>query len=84
MREISYNREKAVRYADTWALGRNPDYYDFDALGGDCTNFDSPVITSVSQGILVDAHSMNAKNRPLSSYEYQRVRFLHIAGVRIW
>ncbi|MGN0523377.1 MAG: amidase domain-containing protein [Eubacterium sp.] len=34
-----YNRDNAVRYAEKWALARNPDYYDFDSLGGDCTNF---------------------------------------------
>ncbi len=36
-----YNREAAVRYAETWALRRNPRYLDFELLGGDCTNFAS-------------------------------------------
>ena len=36
---MPYNREKAVEYADTWAMGRNPAYYDYSNLGGDCTNF---------------------------------------------
>ncbi len=36
-----YNREKAVAYARKWAYGRNPNYYDFSAIGGDCTNFAS-------------------------------------------
>ncbi len=40
----TYNREAAVRYARRWALGRNPAYYDFENLGGDCTNFCSQVI----------------------------------------
>ncbi len=35
----SYNRERAITYAHTWAFRRNPKYYDFTALGGDCTNF---------------------------------------------
>jgi hypothetical protein len=39
-----YNRDAAVRYAHRWALDRNPKYYDFDGLGGDCTNFCSQVI----------------------------------------
>ena len=39
MREIEYNRKKAALYARRWAFGRNPDYYDFERLGGDCTNF---------------------------------------------
>lgn len=34
-----YNRQKAVDYAHRWAFGRNPAYYNFDKLGGDCTNF---------------------------------------------
>ena len=41
MTEIPYDREAAVEYARHWALGRNPDYYDFSELGGDCTNFAS-------------------------------------------
>ena len=39
-----YNREKAVQYAMRWAVGRNPDYYDYSRLGGDCTNFASQVL----------------------------------------
>lgn len=34
-----YNRKLAVEYAQKWALHRNPEYYDFEDLGGDCTNF---------------------------------------------
>lgn len=34
-----YDRERAVAYAHQWAYSRNPAYYDFSALGGDCTNF---------------------------------------------
>ncbi|HWQ57796.1 MAG TPA: amidase domain-containing protein, partial [Clostridia bacterium] len=45
MKEIyAYNREKAVLYARRWAFGRNPEYYDFTTLGGDCTNFASQVL----------------------------------------
>ncbi len=39
MREKIYNRDAAVAYAEKWALGRNPAYYSFNGLGGDCTNF---------------------------------------------
>lgn len=38
---LPYDREKAVAYARRWAYGRNPAYYDFSAIGGDCTNFAS-------------------------------------------
>ncbi len=41
---LPYDREKAVRYAREWAFGRNPAYYDFSRLGGDCTNFASQCI----------------------------------------
>ena len=34
-----YDREKAISYAQKWALGRNSKYYSFDNVGGDCTNF---------------------------------------------
>ena len=39
-----YNRQKAVEYARTWALGRNPRFYSFDRIGGDCTNFISQCV----------------------------------------
>ena len=34
-----YNREKAIVYAQKWAYARNPNYYNFDHVGGDCTSF---------------------------------------------
>ncbi len=34
-----YNRQKVVEYAHAWWRYRNPDFYDFDDIGGDCTNF---------------------------------------------
>ncbi|MBN7774457.1 amidase domain-containing protein [Clostridium aminobutyricum] len=37
----SYNRQEAVNYAHKWAFGRNPAFYDFKGIGGDCTNFTS-------------------------------------------
>ena len=160
MRELPYNRTAAVNYARRWALSRNPAYYDFEKIGGDCTNFasqclyagagvmnytrimgwyynssydrtpswsgveylynflvsnkglgpyarvvsvgealpgdivqlgtasgdfyHSPVITTVTPAILVAAHSYDVLDRPLSSYTYDQVRFLHIEGVRTW
>ncbi len=39
-----YHREDAVRYAKEWALRRNPKFYDYAALGGDCTNFASQAL----------------------------------------
>ncbi len=52
MREVSYNRAAAADYAREWALSRNPAYYDFGGIGGDCTGF-------VSQSIYAGAGVMN-------------------------
>ncbi len=41
MKIIEYNRERAVAYARRWAFARNPRYYNFNRLGGDCTNYAS-------------------------------------------
>ena len=160
MRELPYNREAAVAYARRWAFDRNPAFYDFEELGGDCTNFASqciyagagvmnytpvmgwyyispsdrtaswtgveylynflvnnrsvgpyaytvsrgevmpgdvvqlgrangdfyhtPVIVATAPVILVAAHSYDALDRPLSTYNYEIARFIHIDGVRTW
>lgn len=47
-----YNRFAAVQYARRWAFRRNPIYYNFDELGGDCTNY-------VSQAVYAGAGVMN-------------------------
>ncbi|KNF07504.1 hypothetical protein CLPU_16c00600 [Gottschalkia purinilytica] len=39
-----YDRKKAYLYAAKWAFSRNPEYYDFENLGGDCTNFISQAL----------------------------------------
>ena len=40
------------------------------------------MITAVAPRILVAAHSYDALDRPLSSYDADVLRFLHIEGVR--
>lgn len=52
MLTMNYNREEAVAYAHRWAYERNPQYYDFGGIGGDCTNF-------VSQCVLAGGGIMN-------------------------
>lgn len=64
MRDTAYDREAAVRYARTWALGRNPAYYDFERIGGDCTNF-------ASQCIYAGAGVMNFT--PVTGWYYRSV-----------
>lgn len=160
MREIPYDRYAAVYYARRWAFGRNPAFYDFENIGGDCTNFasqciyagcrvmnytptygwyyislerrapawtgveylrnflvtnrsvgpygeevskdavmpgdivqfgdstgrfyHSPVIVATYPQILLAAHSNDVLDVPLSYYSYERIRFLHIIGARVW
>lgn len=33
-----------VLYAHQWAYGRNPAFYDYENVGGDCTNFASQCV----------------------------------------
>ena len=47
--KMMYNRENAVLYAQEWAYRRNPRYFDFSKLGGDCTNFASQCIYAGAQ-----------------------------------
>ncbi|MBQ7117257.1 MAG: amidase domain-containing protein [Clostridia bacterium] len=155
---IPYDRQAAINYAREWAFERNPRFYDFSDIGGDCTNFVSQclyagsgvmnftpvygwyylsssnrtaswtgveylynflvsnegvgpfgreigereaeigdvvqlgkydgdfyhtiIITALYPEILVASHSNDAFGRPLSSYEYDVARFIHIDGVR--
>jgi len=159
---IPYDRRAAVQYAHRWAFDRNPHFYDYEELGGDCTNFASqclyagtgvmnftptfgwyyidannkapawtgvpyfynfitrpepspgpfgvlagmsslqlgdfvqlrltkdifshtPIIVEINgepslENILIAAHSYDADYRPLSTYDFQEIRFLHILG----
>ena len=43
---MGYNRQNVYEYAKKWAYSRNPKYYNFDPVGGDCTNFISQCIYS--------------------------------------
>lgn len=52
MRIGKYNREKVYEYAKKWAYSRNPKYYNYDLIGGDCTNF-------ISQCIFAGINQMN-------------------------
>ncbi|MDE6900683.1 MAG: amidase domain-containing protein [Oscillospiraceae bacterium] len=166
LRLVPYNRLAAVQYAHKWAYGRNPAFYDYEQIGGDCTNFasqcvyagsgimnfekdfgwyyidpnnkapawtgveyfsrfmtredasvgpvavdatisqlepgdvvqlsfdgekwnHSPVVVRLLRqpalwpaDVLIAAHSYDSDNRPLSTYDYQSIRFLHFTGVR--
>ncbi|MDR0931158.1 MAG: amidase domain-containing protein [Clostridiales bacterium] len=59
-----YNRDLAIEYAQEWALKRNPKYYNFDALGGDCTNF-------ISQCLFAGYGAMNFT--PITGWYYNNL-----------
>ncbi len=61
---LPYNRGNAVDYATRWALSRNPSYYDFDKIGGDCTNF-------MSQCLYAGSKIMN--HTPVTGWYYYSI-----------
>lgn len=62
MREEAFDRDAAVAYARAWALRRHPAYYNFDPVGGDCTNF-------ASQCLYAGAPAMNTT--PVTGWYYR-------------
>jgi len=46
---LTYDRNEVVSYAEEWAFARNPEYFDFEDFGGDCTNFASQCIFAGSK-----------------------------------
>lgn len=56
MNTKSYDRTSAINYAKKWALSRNPKYYNFDPVGGDCTSF-------VSQCLFAGSQKMNYNSK---------------------
>jgi hypothetical protein len=64
MRIYSYDRGKALEYAQIWAKERNPAYFDFDSLGGDCTNF-------ISQCVYAGSNAMNYT--PVTGWYYTAI-----------
>lgn len=160
MKVVTYDREKVKAYAKKWTYGRNPAYYNYDGIGGDCTNFASQciyagskimnyekllgwyytnanlkspswtgvqflyqflthnksagpfgkdtkvenleigdiiqlsfdgtafghtlVVVEKGESILVATHTFDSYGRNLDTYSYQKVRGIHIEGVRRW
>ena len=78
MKNLHYNRQNVVNYANQWAYGRNPKYYNFDSLGGDCTNFVSQCIFAGSKVMNYDKQNgwyyINANNK---SPSWTGVEFLY-------
>ena len=164
MKVKKYNRSKVKEYAKQWAYLRNPVYYNYDKLGGDCTNFasqciyegsgvmnyknngwfykdannkspswtgveflynflinnnsvgpfgisitlDKLIVGDIAQlsfdgikfshtlviidilepinldNILVATHTLDSYGRSISSYNYKKIRYINIEGVRVW
>lgn len=55
MQVKEYDKAKAIEYAKKWAYSRNTKFYDYENLGGDCTNF-------ISQCIYAGTNTMNYSN----------------------
>lgn len=74
MKVKEYNRKRAVEYALKWAYKRNPRYYNFDDIGGDCTSF-------ISQCIYAGSGIMNYKKHIGWYYNSQADRTASWSGV---
>ncbi len=73
-----YNRQKAIEYAKKWAYGRNNKYYNFDNIGGDCTNFISQCIYAGSNVMNYDKiHGWYYNNANDKSPSWTGVEFLY-------
>lgn len=77
IREQEYDREKAVQYAKKWAYGRNPEYFNFDPIGGDCTNFISQCIFAGSKTMNYKPNGWYYKNGNDKSPSWTGVEFLY-------
>ena len=73
-----YNRKKVIEYAQKWAFSRNPKYYNFDAVGGDCTSFASQCIYAVANTMNYEKDNgwyyINGNNKAPA---WSGVEFLH-------
>ena len=73
---MQYDREKALEYSNKWALKRNPKYFDYNDIGGDCTNFASQTLYAGS-GVMNYTptkgwyyHNANDKSASWTAVEY--------------
>jgi len=78
MKIKEYDRKSVVEYAKKWAYLRNPKYYNFDPVGGDCTSFASQCIYEGSKLMNYDNNNgwyyINGNNK---SPSWTGVEFLH-------
>jgi hypothetical protein len=78
-----YDRSAAVAYAHKWAYSRNPAYYNYDKLGGDCTNFASQCLFEGSRVMnYMPTYGWYYKSANDKSPSWTGVRFLYDFLVR--
>lgn len=77
MKIKEYDRQKAKEYAKKWAYLRNPSYYNYDKLGGDCTNFVSQCILEGTKHMNYEKNGWYYKNANQKSPSWTGVEFLH-------
>lgn len=78
MQEKQYNRTAVIEYARKWAYLRNPNYYNFDKVGGDCTSFVSQCIYAGSKVMNYDTNKgWYYKNGNNKSPSWSGVEFLY-------
>lgn len=77
MKEREYDIKSAIKYAKKWAFDRNPKYYNFDNVGGDCTSFISQCIYEGSKVMNYNQNGWFYKNGNNKSPSWSGVEFLY-------
>jgi len=72
-----YNRQKVKQYAGKWAYLRNPKYYDYELIGGDCTNFVSQCVFEGSKIMNYNKLGWYYKNANDKSASWTGVEYLY-------
>ena len=72
-----YNRKLAVEYARKWALSRNPTYYNYDKIGGDCTNFISQCLYAGKKEMNYRGYGWYYENSNNKSASWTGVEYLY-------
>lgn len=72
-----YNRTDVLNYAKEWAYKRNPKYYNFDPVGGDCTSFASQCIYAGAKIMNYSKYGWYYKNGNDKSASWSGVEYLH-------
>ena len=77
MKKLEYNRQRAVEYAKEWAYKRNPLFYNFDSVGGDCTSFVSQCIYYANKIMNYNRLGWYYKNGYNKSASWSGVEYLY-------